>query len=354
MKKKIYSIEFIRFLLSVIIIYYHVLHSNIIPYTSGQKKYIILQNWSAYAGLGVECFLIIGGYFLYKSYKKNEEKSVLQFAIDRFFRLWPAYAVYTVLSMVFMGQTIYSGIYDLFMLRATGISQEYKGIVWFIGPFYWCSVFLYALFKSLPEKSKGLVLSLMVYFCYVINFNYLHGGVGREVIWNFLSLAMLRVFGGLALGGIIAMFLENLEKYIKETSKSFGYYVIISVIEVGTFLFLLSYFLTGIKKDKSVLIVIIAFLILFISMLKGNGVLTKVLNFSILGNLGKYSYSMYVFQQFSFFILKKTLWKYETFLYEHTLWATALSTLCSVGIGILFYYLVEAPCAKWYHKKKNQ
>ena len=48
-------------------------------------------------------------------------------------------------------------------------------------------------------------------------------------------------------------------------------------------------------------------------------------------------------QDISFNILGRTFWKESAFLYEHAYLSVILSTIFSIMIGVVTYYLVEKP-----------
>lgn len=76
------NIEFFRIFFSMVIVYFHILHSNIMPYTKGIKAYFELAYSSNNAGYIVECFFIISGYFLFSSMGKRNE-SFLDFLMKK-------------------------------------------------------------------------------------------------------------------------------------------------------------------------------------------------------------------------------------------------------------------------------
>ena len=61
-KGKLNNIEFIRFFFAAAIIYFHLLHSFMMPYTGESVIYQNLAEQSKYAKYIVECFFIISGY----------------------------------------------------------------------------------------------------------------------------------------------------------------------------------------------------------------------------------------------------------------------------------------------------
>ncbi|MCD7753520.1 MAG: acyltransferase family protein [Clostridiales bacterium] len=254
------SVDGLRFLLSVAIVYFHILHSNVIPYTGEQQLYVRLQEMSDKAWLIVECFLILGGYFIYHSYRNKPERPWGDFAIGRVVRLWPVFACYTVISVVFFRQDFYDAFLDLFFLRCTGLSLINSGIVWYIGPFFWCSLLLYALLKQVSPARHGLMLGIITYLCYVMNVNCYNGSVGRSVEYGFVSMAMLRVMGGLCLGCLLEMLLHDWEEH-KSNAFSWKAWTVQSAVEIGLSVFLVGYLLLGLQGSQNQLVIILAFFI---------------------------------------------------------------------------------------------
>ena len=85
------NIEAIRFLFAVIIVYFHILHSNIMDFTGGKQIYQTLADLNQFAGIIVECFFILSGFFLYYSYYKKPQMSVKEFAYGKVARLLPVF-----------------------------------------------------------------------------------------------------------------------------------------------------------------------------------------------------------------------------------------------------------------------
>lgn len=93
-------------------------------------------------------------------------------------------------------------------------------------------------------------------------------------------------------------------------------------------------------------IVVILFTALLLLMLYGKGLLSRICNRPLFGIWGKYTYAIYVMQQTSFDILKKTLWKNTDFVANNMYLCLAVSVAFSVLFGILIYYVVEQPSKK--------
>lgn len=204
MKNRYQNVDALRFIFAIIIVYFHVLHSNIIPFVGASEKiYTNLAVNCANAGWIVECFFIVGGAFLYKTYVSNPKLTVTEFFCRKVIRLWPVLFFSIILAVLTGRNNIYVGLFNALFLQCTGLSFAYKGIVWYVSPFFWVSVFLFTILRKCKREVVQVVLPLMVYFSYVVNINYSEGAFGRETIFFFLNLGMLRAIAGLGLGCIL-------------------------------------------------------------------------------------------------------------------------------------------------------
>ncbi len=119
LKMRMQNIEFLRFLLAIVIVLFHCGRTTADGY------------------LAVEMFFILAGYFLSRSINQNKEISVDKFITIKFMRLWPVFAVAVVLA----GGNLYDMLFKLLFLHATGLTLQYKTFIWFVAPFFWVLVF---------------------------------------------------------------------------------------------------------------------------------------------------------------------------------------------------------------------
>lgn len=341
------AIDSLKFIFSVIIVYYHLLHANMKGCIGGTELYKELSAACDGSALIVECFLIISGYFIYKAYVAGRQ-DLVQFTLSRLVRLWPVFAFYVLCTCVLSGYKLESAILDLSFLRCTGISQEYKGIIWYIPPFFWCSVLLYATLRLFQKEKALFIIAILTYLAYCFNLNNLKGGVGRHVVYSWLSLGMLRVLGGLGIGILMAAGKEYFCKAGATPAVSRCKAICFTLIELVCLTLLTHQFLIG-RMFSNAMTTIIVFAILFFVMTSGGGYASRLLSREPLANMGKYCYGIYVMQQVAFNIMNKTLWKWGG-LAEPRL-AVAASAMVAVVIGIITYHLVEQPCARWYKRR---
>ena len=345
---KIYNIEFLRFLFTVIILYFHILHANIIPYTGEQQKYLELQDLSKWASVAVQCFLVIGGFFLYQSEKRRAQESFIDTFLDKLARLWPVFAFYVLISLCFFNMKWESALYQLTFLHCTGISLEYKGIIWYIAPYFWSIILISAILRFFSKRKAVLIISLIAYVGYAMNINYTHGGFGRDIAFTFVSLGFVTTLSGVALGVLIAVLLEGIRSRFPSWKKPLILTIVSTAIEIAALFLLVKKMTLGKGSLSNAFTLVILFSCLFVSFLCGRGLLGRLVNRPFWGVLGRYSYSIYVMQQISFYIMARTFWKNTFFLREHVFLSLLFSVVFSVIIGIGTYYLVEKPFHHFY------
>lgn len=349
---KLYSVDFIRFIFSAVIVYYHIFHTNIKSVAEGLPMYEKLFADCAFGGAAVECFFIISGYFLYKSFRKRPDISVTEFAYNKFARLWPVVAVYCLISIVLFGFDGYDALYHLLFLQAAGFKTKVTGILWYISPLFIVMVFMFAFYKNTKDKKKyNLFLAAAVYFSYVMVINDCGKVFGRDNIYGIFSLSVLRAVAGIGLGYLVAVLQKQIEsldfvKKFKGTRVTNTLiFAAVSVVEITSFYYLMRYFLDSRNSYDQQFISVILFTAFFACLLTKRGIFTLIFNNKFFGFFGKYAYSIYVMQQISFNILKRTLWQNADYVSSHFLRTVLISTAFAVVLGTVTYYAVEKPCS---------
>lgn len=349
--KRLSCIDSLRFILSVIIVYFHLLHSSMKPYIGNTEIFATLARKAGGAGLIVEVFLIIAGFFIYRVYRK-QTTGLKDFAISRIVRLWPVMAFYTLVVGFLTRFHSEQIILDLCFLRCTGISLSYWGIIWYIGPFFWCSLLIFALLRSFKYRHALLTIAILTYFGYAANINTFNGGLSRGVEYGFLSMGMLRVMGGLGVGVIVAALSESYaqhKRHLNSVKQFVTSKIVWTIVEVALTTTLMWQFVGKKLFKNGITTVILAAALLFL-LVESKGYLSRILSVRWLSHAGRYSYSIYVMQQAAFYVLAKTFWKQTDFLTSYPVTSIIISTLLSVGIGVATYYLVEAPATALYQR----
>ena len=344
------NVEFVRFAFSLIIVYFHMLRGQIMPFVGGQKLYTTLQARCAWGGFIVECFLIMGGYFLYHSEARHRQQPFIEVFTDRLARLWPVLAFSAAISVIFFGMKKERAVHEVSMLFCTGIIADYEEYIWYIAPYFWSSMLIIALLRTFEKKRALLILAVVAYLGYAVNLNVNHGGLGREVVFSFLSLAFVRVLAGLSLGVLLA---AAMEAFVRRFGRSTNV-VFWTAVEVAALSFLIQVFVIGKGRLTNMFIIVIAFAALLVSFMNGAGMVGRALNLEVFGLLGRYSYSIYVMQDITFCLLRDTFWKHEGFLEAHVFGTFAISLAFAALMGVGTYHLVEKPCLMLYQRWKTK
>lgn len=345
---KYMNVEFLRFIFSIMIVYYH-LFIAIKDFVGDSEIYAVLTRNTSYAWIIVEFFLIIAGYFLYQAHMKRKD-NWSSFALHKIARLWPVLffgsAFWTILHFVFgVKINLYTQFINLFFLQCVGITFDYRGILWFISPFFWVMLLYFYVLKNWKQENANLFIAILLYlsFATYIN-NCFPDSISR----------MIRVFYGIGIGYFIGIFHSKITNYAeicKTRMQKIFKFIVVSAIEIYCFVFLINNCIFHRLSFNNVLIYVLVFSILFLLFLVKQGLLSKFLDNKFWGYCGRFSYSIYVMQIIIFLIFQQTLWKNQAFIFEHVYLNIFITLLSSVIMGILTYKFVEVPAGKFLKEK---
>lgn len=348
MHEKLHNVEFLRFSLAVSIVYYHLLHASLPRLAPTVGVYADLAEKSAWGGLAVEGFLVMAGFFLCRSIlsKHKASKTFAEIATDRFVRLWPVFAFYTLVHGLFFRLDLESALNYLLLLHATGLSMSHIGIIWYIAPFFWGSLFVAAVLKAFRPQIAGLLLGTLAFLGYAVNIQHTNGGLGREVVFSFLSLALVRAIAGLSLGCLLSFGVDSIPPAPPgPTRRSRLGTVAATLLEIATGGLLFKLLLVGRGNLRNSMTVVFLFVFFAFLLVLRRGLLSRVLDWRGFDFLGRYSYSIYVMQQTAFYMLMRSLWKKTELLQERPLAVLVVSAVFTIAVGVATYHLVERPCA---------
>lgn len=346
------NIEAVRFFFALSIVYFHLLHSYMMPYTEGTKLYSVLAEQSRYAKYIVECFFIMSGFFLYRSILAHPEQGTLDFLKKRVYRLWPVLAFSTILSVIFLKQPPAEGLLNLFFLQSTGLTLGWKGLNWYVSAFFFAELFYFLLYQAMKNSAgMKLLIGILVYFGYALNITATGGGFGRTVVYGVFSLAMARGIAGIGMGYLLGFFYDALaERKKPDSRKKKREMLLISFLEAASFGILAADFFLGKEMNQNQFLVVVCFSVFFLCMLTEKGIFSRILVTARLDKLGKYAYATYVMQRIAFLLLEKTFWLETAFLQNHAAFSLVFSLAVTQAVGIGTYYLIEQPVF-WLYRK---
>ena len=190
---KNYAVEFYRILATVLICAHH-LYKFPLEYDN--------------LAVCVEFFFLLSGYFLMRTYDREERHSCAAFAKRRLSRLYPEYLLaYLVLLpglCLFHGEHLRLEVIvpELALLKSTGLFYDgYNYPGWYVCTLFWGELILYCLISHNRKRFTNVVAPLLVLFGYTWLFN-CGRGIGNLELWD-SYFPMLRALCGLSLGVLI-------------------------------------------------------------------------------------------------------------------------------------------------------
>lgn len=350
-KERFKNVDFLRFILAVIIVMFHGKNASVLPTT--------IFPTLKHCNICVDFFFIISGFFLFKNIKVGD---TLTFAKKRFLRLAPMIWIvilFTFIVSLLVKEASFS--FDGNILRclllahislapSTGENMR-LGATWFVPVLFWTSIFYFYIHKIFEKKYLNLIIWLIIIFSYTLYYSNNNFGTGghTKTIYHFANIGVLRGLAGIGIGYFISMLYKS--DFLKKCSK-FGK-ITITIIE-GFLISFLSYYMLFTTKlpGKSGFLYIVTFTILFYLFLIKQGFISKILENNICTTLGNSSYSIYIMHFPLLRVLHFTLYQhFATFVNFHLIFVFVLQTIFAVIFGIIIHYIFEKPINRFIKKK---
>lgn len=347
--EKLKNIEILRFLFSLCIIWEH-MHGGILKSFIHNIPLYEKLITTRYAFMAVDFFFIIAGFFLFLT--TDFRQKFTDFAIKKIKRLMPVvfYSIflYWIISLFTPIKFLkYENVFSLLNISNCGITLQYGNnfCTWFVSALFWTMCFYFYLYKIINKKMFNLICACLIFFCYAF---WIHSsGSNFDNVYSGLNRGMLRAFAGLGVGYFIAnLYKENIEK-IKFIEFKFPVTIIITFTEIYLFSFIFKYTCLQKMNYNNPMILIIAFIGLFLLFIFKKGYLSKLLNNNLSIFLGQFAYSIFM----THFVIKD-LWlnivykNCQNWVILHPYANLICLYTVIIIFGIITYYLIEKPAAK--------
>ncbi len=284
--------------------------------------------------IGVEFFFILSGFFLYKSFKKNNNETAFQYTVKRIKRLYPEYILAFILCFILqMAQSgkeksvdcIFQGISEITLMQNIGIFRGgFNYPLWYLSVLIFAGYIVYELLKKDKETFSKIISPITIVFTFSLLNSMGKGLENWDTVYG-IYLPLLRGFSDICIGVLISEFVDT--KYFKDIEEK---KVIARIVEILTYACLL-YIIIFQNKFEMYSILLIPIVILAAN--NKNSLSYKFLNWKIFGNIGKLTYTMYL-NHASFIIL-------TSFLYNKILHKNISTILIiSIYIGALILYSI--------------
>ena len=291
--QRLYAVEFLRIFFIFCVLFFHVAVD-----TEIFSRYLSFFHTSSHCLWGsVECFFILGGFFLYRNLCHSRKKTVFQHIQKLWWRLVPGLVfAFVLLCVIDKGVSWYRFTICLFNISHFGLAPKVIGWgEYYIGTYFFISCLLIGLFTCC-RRSAWLFIGIA---CYLLISLQLHvkpmssanafGGVYLSLIGR----SLVRGFVGMSLGALGSFLSENIK-----ISRRFGIRLLATAYEGLALFMLFGYLLTGPENFRFTLLEIeLTFTILLVSIAHNLGYISSFLNrMNWVMYASRYTYSLLVAQ----------------------------------------------------------
>lgn len=331
------NIDFLRFILAIIIVYGH-LTGFLGSFYDSEIINKLVKNAMLSGSNSVSAFFIMSGFFLAGVYFKNHYNSVLDFIINRFIRLWPVIAFSGLILLIF-GCFDRNDLLNLFFV-SNGLAlvkeASHNAAIWFVCVLFFLSAFFYYILTTFSQRNSLFIISIITFFNSVLLVQQENSIYCHIITPFYLTVGMVKGLACMGLGILIGFLYKKYSVKLQKINVLTCFSL--SVIE-GILLFNYIYYsVFHSSKYTNSIYYILNFSLLFILFLLSKGIISQFFNKKIFGFLGKYSYSIFVMHYVIITIFQKYLWKYMTVKEAFIITAS----VCLVA-GILVNIYIEKP-----------
>ncbi|MEE6207148.1 MAG: acyltransferase family protein [Alphaproteobacteria bacterium] len=362
-KLKYMNIEFLRIIAILAILMLHIFHSGMGLHRLGFDVHLYdkLYKMTGNGQKGVEFFFILAGLFFYLGMAKDSALSLYDFIRKKIIRMWPvmAWAVLLAFILSLFGVLkfyYWDNIYALLFLNGTALQGAYGNI----SPSWYCSVMLFHfvlffyLYKNMPEKWFWFVVCIGIYISYGIILQAKGYKINNpfQSFGYIFNVSMLRAWGGIGIGMLLGLWHKNCAEKIAAYQLNIGQKILLSAMEFVLLYFMINNLMLHKFQHHNQFMFIIVFTALIGCFLMNKGYISALFNREIFPKMSKYIYSIFITHQVVIGLLRRNLWKPHHDLVENYPVINMVGTfLAIIIVGVLTYYLVEKPAAKYLRKK---
>ena len=287
--KRIYFVEFLRVFLILSIVLVHI--GGRIDRELGASIRMLFHTNTWVPQFAVECFFIIGGFFLYKTVDENKFTKVSTHIGNLWLRLMPGIIFFYVILICIGSQEWWNFPFCLFPAEGYGLPGQLVGYGdWFVGVYFIASCFFIALFSQNRESAWRWVCVIMILcWCLQMNSKPQKGyGVGG-MFFGLLALGTVRGFSCMALG-LVAASLSKQWIYLRRTLPLRLFSTMMEA--VGLFMLFSYMYRTSLVHYRPIAVELI-FAVVLVSASHSWGYITSFLNrISGITYLSRYTYSI--------------------------------------------------------------
>ncbi len=355
-KERFLNVDFLRFICAVMIFLFHYYRPYRLGLLGGCFNEFRTITETSY--IAVPFFFIIAGFFL--AYTFNKNLSVIDFIKKKIIRLWPLLAFTFVLMFLadIVGAikhfNLYPNILSLLFLENAGVTFKWGdfGWSWFLSVLFFVSIFYFYIFKYFKKTSFNFWISILVLIGYTFIVHINHGNLGFSLkgTINIYNTGLVSGLSGMGLGYLVHEFYMYLKSQpFVNSIKSAITYTIIEGLLLGFIVY--NTMLHKLKFDNKI-IMIVAFVGLFLTFLLKRGFISRLLDNKFSAVLGRYAFSIYMIHG-ALWVFLYHFWikTHKAICLAHPYWCIEICFALCLIFAILTYHFVEVPAGKFLKKK---
>ncbi len=372
-KKYFNNIDFLRFLMILEIIMFHLFFGNSLfmqastpPLYELNKVYVYLHKCvGTYGCMANDFFFIVSGFFL--KYNFNKTLSFIGFIKQRVIRLLPVllgvYIIYFLMSKIgLITFKKYDNLFVLLFLNNSGLMLQGTNIggSWFVSALVFASGFYFYLYKHFQKYICDFITCLATIFSYAFLIHVNEGKIDINPLatyYNFINAGILQALAGLGLGIIIfnlySDYKDKFSENFKDKKKAKLQTLLFSAFEVYILIFLINNMTFHKISFNNEIIFILGFCVLIFLFLIKRGIISKILDCKLSKELGKYTYSIFLVHGIVISFLCNFFYKTHTqFAYNHPILQIVIIIILSFAAGVMMFHLVERPMVSFLKRIK--
>ena len=334
MKKRNYTISFLKFIFSIFIVIYHCqfLFNKIRGFVLFKRGY-----------LAVEFFFIVSGYYFMSSIEKDEKskKDIFLLNVKNTFNKLKKFLPITIIAWMMtclIGYFLKSlkisemllSIYNGLLIGMVGIGHNLNVPIWYLSASLITMFILYPIIRANKKRYIYYVAPLIVLF--VLGYTYRHYTSLDLTIYssnNLFYSGMLRCIAELNIGIIIYEFIKWFNKFLKkinDSNKIKKIKIIMQIFEIILYVAIFLFMLLAGTKSRVDYVLLLCIICATTISLSQQTYINKLLSHKIIIYLEQLSLYIYVNQQIIIFNLKAWL-KNNTLGYYKSIVLVLLSTI---------------------------
>ena len=354
---KIKNLEFLRVVGCFAILALH-FGSDFKAFAQECELFDNILRLSRHGQKAVDLFFILSGFFF--ALKLDTTQSLWTFLKKKLIRMYPVILFSMILFSIcaifgLVKFNFFNSLTDLLLINGTSLVLQWgQGAVsWYVSTLLWVMALLFYVQKYYSRAAANLLVALGTVFSYAMIIHAQKGGIHNHLTtYGYVfSISMLRGFGGIGVGYFIALWYQQyLQNPLTQPFSRSKTLICTALEAIGLYVIIGGLLFHKIKAPNQ-LFFIAAYAVVIVLFLLRKGWISRLLDHDLWVKLSQYTFAIYICHSLIRSLLKYNIAaKYPKLVTAYPACYALLALVLSVALGVLVYYLVEKPAAKYLKK----